>query len=138
MDRKNDGGKFGLEIPALTEARIQAETNSYCSKSRENYQSVMDKNVALIQKVWGFLEKNGAITASTCGAGSIFGIITSEEDPKAPCGIVFYGSGGLAQALADTFPAYKVIASYDGKVITPSAATLPKQIKRKPSSGPKF
>ncbi len=138
MDKEITGGKFGLEIPALTEARVMAEESSYDQKSRANYERAMEKSTKLMNRVGEFLEKNGAPAVSDCGS-DLFGVITSTNDSKAPCGVTFYGSKELAQSLADAFPGNKVISAHDGAVVTPAVTTMPvKQTKQKPASGPQF
>jgi hypothetical protein len=127
MDKQINGGKFGLEISALTEARIMAETESYSSKSRSNYETAMEKSAALIDRVNAFLEKNGADAVSARGEDYLFGVITSAKDPEAPCGVTFYGSEKLAKAVASAFPKNKVISAADGEVVKPVLATVPKQ-----------
>ena len=132
MSKQINGGKFGLEIPALTEARVRAEAESYSPQSRMHYHSAMQKSSELIKKVETFLEKNGAPVVSACGGDYMFGVITSNDDPKAPCGVSFYGSRLLAEAVARAFPANKVISARDGAPITPVAQTVARLVNQKP------
>ena len=132
MSKKISGGKFGLEIPALTEARVKAEAESYSPQSRTNFHTAMQKSSDLIKKVETFLEKNGAPTVTGCGT-DMFGVITSDEDPKAPCGVSFYGPRSLAEAVANAFPANRVISARDGEAVTPAGMQVTlKPIKQKP------
>ena len=140
MSNQIEDGKFGLEIPALTQARIQAEANGYNPESQKNYQAVMKEHAPLIEKICGFLERNGALTVSSCGTSVIsnmFGVITSEEDPEAPCGVTFYGSGVLAEKLANSFPTHKVIAADNGQVIAPTIQTTSRMTNTKSGPRPK-
>lgn len=137
MDKQTNGGKFGLEISALTEARIMAETESYSPKSREYYETAMEKSARLINRVNAFLEKHGADAVSACGEDYMFGVITSTKDPEAPCGVTFYGSEKLAQAVASAFPKNKVISATDGEVITPVLITVQQQGISKQARRPK-
>ena len=140
MSKKIEDGKFGLEIPALTQARIQAEANAYNSESQKTYQAVMREHAQLIEKVCIFLEKNDALSVSSCGSSNIsnmFGVITSEDDPEAPCGVTFYGSGALAQKLANSFPTHKVIAAHNGQVIEPTIQTASRITDAKSAPRPK-
>lgn len=130
MSKQTSAGKFGLEIPALTEARLKAEAESYSPQSRSHYHSAMKKSSELIKQVEAFLEKNGAPAVSACGADHMFGVITSQDDPKAPCGVSFYGSRSLAEAVASAFPKHKVIAAQGGEVVAPAAVV--KRGRQKP------
>lgn len=120
--------KFGLEIPALTAARIKAEAESYSPQSRSAFHEAIKKNRELIKEVETFLEKSGAPAVSGCGT-DMFGVITSDADPKAPCGISFYGSRSLAEAVAKAFPANKVISARDGTPVMPVFRAMPLQVK---------
>jgi len=137
MATQIDGGKFGLEIPELTEARSFAEADSYGPKSRTSYNNAMDRSSALMERVGKFLEKNGAFAVSGCGT-DMFGVITSANDSKVPCGVTFYGTKELAESLAAAFPGNKVISAHDGTVVTPAVETLPRQVKTKQAPRPKF
>jgi len=118
MTKQADGGKFGLVIPALTAARQKAEAESYSPDSRNAFHEAMQKNRELIKNVGAFLEKEGAPAVSGCGT-DMFGVITSDSDPKAPCGVSFYGSRKLAEAVARAFPAHEVISATDGTPVKP-------------------
>jgi hypothetical protein len=119
------GGKFGLEIHALTEARSMAEAESYSPASREKYETAMQENAALIARVGKYLEKKGALAVSDCGS-DMFGVITSDKNPDAPCGVTFFGSEKLAEAVASAFPKNKVISASDGEVIAPVLTSVAK------------
>jgi hypothetical protein len=141
MDKQMSSEKFGLEIDALTKARIMAETESYSPKSRENYETAMEKSAALIDRVNAFLEKHNADAVSARGEDYLFGVITSAKDPEAPCGVTFYGSEKLAKKLASVFSGagQRVISASDGKVIEPDVTTVPKQVQPpRSASRPKF
>jgi hypothetical protein len=130
------GGKFGIEIPALTEARIQVEAESYSPQSRTAFHKAVQSSSDLIKEVETFLEENGAPLVSGCGT-DMFGVITSQEDPAAPCGVSFYGTRSLAEAVARAFPDNRVISAKDGAAVKPTlqaatAQAATKRITRKP------
>jgi len=115
MKKQNmTGGKFGIEIPELTAARMKAEAESYSPQSRTAFHKAV----------------------SGCGA-DMFGVITSQEDPAAPCGVSFYGTRTLAEAVARAFPDNRVISAKDGAAVKPApqvvtAEAAMKRITRKP------
>lgn len=125
MDIYIDGNGYGLEIPALTAVAGQ----------HENFWKVVEQNRNLIGKIAKFLEENGAVPV--LDNTYMLGIITNRRNPQPgePVGITFYGSDKLAQAVADAFPAYKVMAQLDGKVFKPVQSAAPKPPK--PKSGPR-
>jgi len=130
MSKQMPDGKFGLVIPALTEARISFEANPSSPQSQDELRKAMQETSPLKEKVEAFLEKNDAMLVSGCGT-DMFGVITSEDDPKAPCGITFYGPRSLAEAVANEFP-YKVISADDGTPIPRTAEARVLQFKQKP------
>lgn len=120
------GGKFGLEIPELTEARIKAEAESYSPQSRTAFHNAVKNSSELIREVEAFLEEKGAPLVSGCGS-DMFGVITSQEDPNAPCGVSFYGPRSLAEAVARAFPDNRVISAKDGADVKPMLHAVPAQ-----------
>jgi len=137
MKKQNmTGGKFGIEIPELTAARMKAEAESYSPQSRTAFHKAVQGSTDLIREVEAFLEENGAPLVSGCGA-DMFGVITSQEDPAAPCGVSFYGTRTLAEAVARAFPDNRVISAKDGAAVKPApqvvtAEAAMKRITRKP------
>jgi hypothetical protein len=119
MAKNINGGKFGLVIPELTEARKEAEAQSYNAESRTHYETAKEITAPLIERVNAYLEKRGAPLISDGGA-DMFGVITSPDDPEAPCGITFYGPRSLAEAVASVFSKHKVISARNGAAIKPA------------------
>jgi len=110
----NFNKEFGLEIPGLAEA-----------KGQDARQAILKKNDALIDKVEDLVVE---VTGDTFNP-----VMTG------PRGIFFRGPDGLAQDIADAFPAYKVIDVESGKTITPRQTSAPKATRQQSTHPrPKF